>query len=343
MLRDLRKLLTMISIVVGGFLFIIWLNQIIQLAGLASQVHPTFGQAVLFLLVGGSIAAIAFPILWFLRMPKALIPPAISDEASHRYYMRQLGKRLATNSVLKENQIFVDASDDKSIEKALQFLQEKANERIQSNAKQVFISTAISQNGRLDSLIVFFAQMRMVWEVSQIFNQRPSLREISYLYVNVLSTALIVSEIDDIEIMEEQIQPVLASVLGSTVVGGSVSNIVTGSNAVASVIINSVLQGSANAYLTLRVGILTKTYCASVAKIEKKGLRKLAAVEAVSMLKTVVNDSTAVVSKAVFQAAKRTGEESYQASKDFVVNTSKSFFDKTKKFSMELIGGTKKE
>ncbi|OEF95837.1 DUF697 domain-containing protein [Desulfuribacillus alkaliarsenatis] len=328
MFNDLKKLVTIICVVLAVFLAIIWLNQVAQLAGLAANFHPILGQAVLLVLVIGSLMAIIAPLIWFYRMPKSLVPPEAEGTEEYQEYIKLLGERLTTNKILIEHGVVVDSTDKKSIEEALVFLQERADESIKANASQVFIATAISQHGRLDGLIVLLAQMRMIWQVSRIFHQRPSIREMVYLYINVFTTALLVNQVEDIELMEEQIEPVIASVLGSTLVGGSVSNVLAGSNAVATVIINSVLQGSANAYLTLRVGVLTKKYCASVTKVEQQGLRHFAAVEAVGMLKGVVNESTAVVSKAVIRAAKRAGEESYQASKEFVVSTSKNFFGK---------------
>jgi len=61
---------------------------------------------------------------------------------------------------------------------------------------------------------------------------------------------------------------------------------------------SSVLSGSANAFLTLRVGMITKEYCRCTVRLEKKGLRRAATVQAVKLLGAIVRDSTVKLSKA---------------------------------------------
>ena len=49
------------------------------------------------------------------------------------------------------------------IEAALKVLGDRADEVIQQTAGQVFITTAVSQNGSLDSVVVLAAQSKMTW------------------------------------------------------------------------------------------------------------------------------------------------------------------------------------
>jgi len=48
-------------------------------------------------------------------------------------------------------------------------------------------------------------------------------------------------------------------------------------------VVNSVFSGAANAFLTLRVGIIAKRYCASLVLAERWAIRRAATVEAARM------------------------------------------------------------
>ena len=80
-------------------------------------------------------------------------------------------------------------------------LDARAEDIIKDTASQVFISTAVSQNGNLDAILVLSAQSRMVWQVAHVYYQRPALREMAQLYANVIPTAFFASKLDDIDIV----------------------------------------------------------------------------------------------------------------------------------------------
>jgi hypothetical protein len=67
---------------------------------------------------------------------------------------------------------------------------------------------------------------------------------------------------------------------------------------------SSMLSGSANAFLTLRVGMITKEYCRCTTQVEKKGLRRAATVKAAKLLGSVVSDGTKKLSRAMLNASK---------------------------------------
>ena len=85
----------------------------------------------------------------------------------------------------------LDLEEAGGLDKARLLLEKESNQIIQRNASAVFLTTAISQNGRLDSLTVLATQIRMVWQIAHLYNQRPSLREMSWLYGNVAVTTLL--------------------------------------------------------------------------------------------------------------------------------------------------------
>ena len=85
---------------------------------------------------------------------------------------------------------------------------------IRDSAAAVFVSTAISQSGRLDTVFVLTAHFRMVWRIACVYSQRPALRDLINLYANVAATAFVAGELDEAEI-GEQIEPILSSALGA--------------------------------------------------------------------------------------------------------------------------------
>ncbi|MGA9255472.1 MAG: hypothetical protein WBV98_02610, partial [Candidatus Sulfotelmatobacter sp.] len=70
------------------------------------------------------------------------------------------------------------------------------------------------------------------------------------------------------------------------------------------VLASSVLSGSANAFLTLRVGMITKEYCRCTVRVEKTGLRRAATVKAAKLLGSIVREGTVKLSKATVNATK---------------------------------------
>ena len=97
-------------------------------------------------------------------------------------------------------------------------------------------------------MVVLAAQSKMTWTLARLYYQRPSLRELTYLYGNVAATAFVAAEIEDLD-LAGQLEPVMSSVLGSF------AGAVPGLQVVSTVAANSIFNGSANAFMTLRVGL----------------------------------------------------------------------------------------
>ena len=170
---------------------------------------------------------------------------------------------------------------------------------VKTAASRVFLATAISQNGSLDALLVLGLQTRLVWDVAHVYSQRPSPRDLSYLYANVVGTAFVAGEIDDAE-LSEHIQPVLSSVLGSA------ASAVPGLQTASTIFLNSVVSGTANAFLTLRVGLITEQYCGALVRPARKTLRQRAVTRSAGMLGSIVAAGASRVGTAVARASGRT-------------------------------------
>lgn len=279
--RIAQAVAVFMAVVFVVFLF----NQTMQIVQSARAVNPVFGNGVMWGLIFTYCILIATPfVLWF-RLPKRMMPPEATEGEAYDRFLLDFKKRLSRHPRLRGHAL--DSSAD--IEAALQKLDKHADDVVTSTASAVFLSTAVLQSGRLDVLVVLAAQTRLIWQVAHVYYQRPSLRDFAQLYVNVAATALIAAGIEDVDV----------DVLVGTIFGSTVAAI-PGMHILA----NSVLSGSANAFLTLRVGMITKEYCRCTVRVEKAGLRRAATVKAARLLGSIVREGTVRLSKATVTASK---------------------------------------
>ena len=291
--RAARKIALLASLLVVLLFILFVINQTAQVVQLARSVSAVFAAVVFWSLLALYAALILAPVFVLLRLPRSLMPPTSEDSPDFTRYLEALKKRLGSNTRLRN----LDLSNRERIEDALALLGKQADDIIRKTASAVFMSTAISQSGRLDAFLVLSSQSRMVWQIAHLYYQRPTLRDLIHLYANVAATAFMASELDDID-LHEQVQPVLSSTLGA--MAGSVP----GLQVAASLLVTSVLTGTANAFLALRVGIIAKRYCGSLVIAEKKSLRRTAGAEAAKLLGSIVRQGTSRVSKMVWEVSK---------------------------------------
>jgi hypothetical protein len=267
-------------------------SQTAQVVQLASAAHPVLGKVVLGGLLTVYAVAIGYPVVLVLRLPSPLVPPAESEGPEFDEHIRRLGERLTISPHLAGR----DLTDRQGIEEALGVLDEKVNRIVKETASGVFLATAVSQSGRLDGLLVLTAQARMVWKIAHVYYQRPALRDLTHLYANVAATSFLAGELQDLD-LSDQVEPVLSAAMGA--LGASIP----GLQVAGSILANCVLDGSANAFLTLRVGMIAKRYCGALVVEPAGAVRRAATAEAAGYLGGIVADGTRRVSKAVLRAS----------------------------------------
>jgi hypothetical protein len=300
--KTLKRTLVWTGIGLLLLLILIVVNQISQIFLAANAVHPAFGKVVAVSLSLLFAAVFAIPAIGFLSLRKPLLMPDERDEYQYQQYLEQLKKRLVKNPYLKamDFEFQEELLILEQVEKAHEQLDLETVKVIKEASSTVFLTTAISQNGVLDAFFVLSSLSRMVWKISHTYNQRPTFKEILYLYANVAATVLMAREIEDIALMDEQLQPVVNSLIG-----GTLGNLVPGVTAITNLIVNSVIQGSANAFLTLRVGIIAKKYSASLTKVDKRLIRRSATLEACTLLGVIVQQNSVSIVKAFASASKK--------------------------------------
>lgn len=284
MSTTVKRIAVLVALFIITVFAIFVFNQTVQIVQSARAVNPVFGEGVMWALIFTYALLLLVPVVLWFRLPKRKLPPALPEGADYDLFVADLRKRLSRNNRLRG----IPLSTAADMESALKLLDKDADHVITSAASAVFLSTAVLQSGRLDVLVVLAAQTRLIWQVAHVYYQRPSLRDFVQLYANVASTAFIAAGVEDIDV----------DVLLGTMFGSSAAAI-PGMHLLAS----SILSGSANAFLTLRVGMITKGYCSSTVRVEKKGLRRAASVQAAKLLGSIVRDGTVKLSKAAVTAS----------------------------------------
>lgn len=297
MIKTLKNLFyPILALLVIGFVLFLF-NQVSSIYLAANQISPTLGWVVLsgLTLMIGTLLLI--PLYQYLRLPTVPSQPKVPSEIEP--FQKKVLKRLQNNQHLQSIGQVPTKTDE--LEASIAALDKEADKVINETARLIFLTTAISQNGKLDTLTVLGAQMRMVWQVSQIYYQRPSLREMGKVYGFVGASSFLAGEIEDMDITR-QIEPV-ASALFKNASGKSLPLI----GPAATLIMDSLLEGSTNAYLSLRVGILTKKYCGNLVVLDKKTAKNQALVEAAKQLKVVSIQASARVITGMLNATKNAG------------------------------------
>jgi ABC-type multidrug transport system fused ATPase/permease subunit len=277
MSRSVKKSMVVLSIAVTIIVLIVIVNQLVQFSAFLGQISPLMGQISLGMFSIVLLLAVLTPVYLYVKLPGPLIPPVIDSGPAYDKYLQKLAKRLSANPVVEADR--VEGLED--VKTVIKQLDEKSDLSIKRSANRAFITTAISQNGALDALFILGLQFRLIWEIAHIYEQRPSLKDLSFLYTNVLVTAFIASSIDEAEYYE-----IVESSMSQGI--GSVLSMVPGT----ALIVNSAITGSSNAFLTLRIGKVTQQYCGSLVRQERQTIRNSATAKAAKMLAGIVYDGS---------------------------------------------------
>ncbi len=278
--KTISRILQTLSGLVLLYLGVVVVASVTQLANAADRIYLGMGQPVFWLLITALLLLFIAPIAYYFKLPKPLIPPTDSHQPEYDEFLTELRTRMQRNPRLQGMPL---GSNDE-VPAALDLLALEANRVVRETAGAVFVGTAVMQNGRLDGMIVMATQVRMVWRIARIYRQRPSPREMLYLYSNVGAAALMADSIQEID-FSELATPLVASVIPS------LKGAIPGLQGIASLLVNSIANGSANAFLTLRVGIVARQYCESLTTPSRMQVRQSATIAALALVSTIAQEN----------------------------------------------------
>lgn len=245
------------------------------------------------------------PVRIILVSPAFSIETVMDNKPTHRRYLtyKKVSKNLMSRDEISETEktkLKEALGNPEDLQKVLNeiystTMKKKMNKVILKHAKTVLISTAISQNGRLDLFTVVVVNIRMIKELVQMCGFRPSYKNLAKLTINVFTTALIAEGLENVN-FNDLLPSSTANILGEI--------------PLIKPVMSSITQGITNGLLTLRIGIVTRKYLFADSKeLTKTAIQKGAFVESLKMIPTVVKDSIIHFPQRFFDLFKRNKNE----------------------------------
>lgn len=320
------RFLRYILVALGLFavLLVVFVNR--NLAALCEWLLPGSLVWAHIALLATELLALAF--FWrglFRRRKHLLLLPGLEEDTpeARRIFARELALRLRGNPHIREAGLPappVGEEDEAYLNSCLELLRQKADAEIRQTARRVFLATSLSQNGRLDALIVLVSLCRLVWRVSGIYNQQPHPREVASLYWAVFSSTFLALSLEELDLTTE-ITVGFGESFQAMAPAGLTAGIPFAGSALQT-FTNSVIDGTANCYLTLRAGIITRNAYAYGALGQKRPGRAAVFKEAGAMLlemsRELVERLAASLAENLTGVVRSAGGKTLQAGKDLV-------------------------
>lgn len=300
----------LIGIGVTIIMLLMILSSILNVGDRLSKINPYVEYA---------FYVLAFLLVWFLILNPIriiLFAPTFSvatimDENNKRKKKtyRKVTKNIIKNTDLEEedknllkdglkNQIEIRDALDKYFNNTLK---SDINKIIIRNAKSVMISTAISQNGRLDFISVIVINLKMIKEIVLKSGFRPSYPKLGKLAANVFTTAMIAEGLEGLDYRD--------------IFPASTTNFLSEIPLIKP-IASSIIQGISNALLTIRIGIVTRKYLFTEYKeATKSEIRSSSIKESIKILPQVIKDVINFLPKRIasmFKKKDKTAEDQDQ-------------------------------
>lgn len=287
-----RNLITF-AVITISLLFIFLLGNIITIGDKLGEASPLLEGAFYALILGMVAYFLLWPVVKLWKAPafptlnvdgvcdapqlksfaKRLINNCdyIADDAlrtQHQASQRAVLKGIETNTEgLKK---FITDEINLRIEGSKELNVLGINSRIKEWAKTVFVITAVSQNGKMDSLAVIGINLRLISDIVKASGFRPTKPQMIKLYIKVLTTSLITYITSSVltDAMDFDPTDVVGDAQDVASDSVDVDGLDFGNSLVtklrklplAGVLLESAIEGTINALMTLRIGYVTKAY-----------------------------------------------------------------------------------
>lgn len=287
-----KKFWYLIGIGVVLLFFFIFVSNIISVGARLRDIHE-YVEYTFYVLAGILVYILLInPMRVILFAPTFSVDAIMDDNKRYRIY-KEAAKVLVKNDNLPEEDreaISQSIGNKEELKESLTkvfdtTIKKEINTLIIQNSKTVMVSTALSQNGNLDMLSVIAINLKMIKEIVQLSGFRPSYPYLGKLSLNVLITSIIAEGLDDIEVSE-----LLPNKISETLTDVPFLKTIS----------NSMMSGIANAMLTCRIGVVTRTYLFNDNKLlTKKEIRRMAYKESIKMMPIIVKDGLTVFPKGI--------------------------------------------
>ena len=280
-----------LSIITIAFAFILVGNILTIGDKIGTVVHPYMEYSFYATVILLSIIFIVIPIIRVITKP-TFPELEISDNARDVASVKKLAKRLVCSwdcidKTTKEREARYNALKDSSTDDSalIKHVKAEINTRFDAASAEIlksaavsFGSTAISQNSTIDTLSVLMINCKLIHRIILSVGFRPNVKQTIRIYVNVIFSAFFA------HISQSGVEQG-ATILMNQFVGG-IKKIPFGE-----VLVGSVIDGTINALMTLRVGFLTISYLKKGAKGQISDEENSAAVKhAITTLPAVIGN-----------------------------------------------------
>ncbi|MBI4537965.1 MAG: hypothetical protein HY704_00475 [Gemmatimonadetes bacterium] len=316
MARTVRRVVVLLAVFFGLVFLLFLVNQTVALAALAGQVQPVLGEVLPWVVVLLYGLLLAVPAFLLLRRPPPLVPRASAAPEEIARYVRRFGRRLRDSPYLAGRPIHSRAD----LQEGLGILDVEADHVARATASHVFVTSAISQHGSVEAIVVLIAQARMVFRIAGLYYVRPRLRELLHLCRGVVATGFLASELEELEVTHDA-QPLLSSVLGAA------AGAVPGLQLTAGLLVSALMKGSANAFMTLRLAMIAKAYCRAMSPPVPAAVRRAALEQARPLLGPVVREGAATVAGRVWQEARQAVGHTLAGLEQYIRSNGSGFAD----------------
>jgi len=299
--------------------FVLFINR--NLAALAEALLP----GSLWWTHGALLCMEALAFAWFWRgigggRKHLLLIRDAGPEAGKRF-AKELARRLRSNPHVREAGIAPDGPEDaERVAACMALLRAKADAEIEQSAKRIFLATALSQNGKLDALVVFVSLCRLVWRISTVYNQRPHPREIVSLYWAVAASTFLALSLEELDITTE-ISVGFGNAFHAVAPAGFTSGIPFAGKTL-QIFTASAIDGALNCYLALRAGIIARNaYCYAFGTEQRPSradVYREAGAVLLAMSASLMDRLAGGLANALAEVVKNAQDKTVQAGKDVV-------------------------
>ena len=297
----MKRTLVTLGVSLALVTVILLAGNVIVIGDKLAAASPVLAWVFYGLLAGALVWLVVIPtcrILFAKPFPKLSVDPAAEDTPELRRELKSFARSLADNlgdlpaeeaaarrsELLAQLDRFYDLAELRGIiQGELDRRFAKAQEHIHQWAKTVFLVTTVSQVGRIDAITSLVINCRMIADVIRCSGYRPTWGQLGRQYARILATSLfsyyLSDALDKVEVDPEMLQ--LKALSNMPLVG---------------TVTKSLVDGTANTLLSLRIGHVTLAYLREGAQAlsGKSGakVRRRAMLDAVKSFLVLSRDTT---------------------------------------------------
>ncbi len=307
MLQHIKRILAFLSIILIYFIAKEFLDLYVSL----NAVHPYLAYAFIVLAAGVLVYFVGIPVYRIIRIPKAPRPLTSEDNLE-----KELAKRF---ELLEKNPFLLSIEYDmasvprtkEGYERVMRVLRKESARIRNKYVNGLFYSSAISQNGFIDAILILSSSVNLVKDTFVLYNGRVSNRDLLTIGRQVYYSMAIGGS--------ETVEYATGEIFSKLSTQGMKSIPFFDK------ILGSLADGFVNAALLTRVALITDNYCSKLIVESEKDLRP----SPVFIVQTASN-ITGTLQKKLYNEMKNLAGEKIKDAAGWAANPVKVLFEKVR-------------